>query len=418
MIVKDYIKRFENYGFGMFVHFGLYSIIGKGEWAKAVFNIPQYEYAELMKSFNPKHDWAEKLVLAAKNAGCKYITLTARHHDGFSLYDTCGLNDYDAPHSLCRRDLIKEFVDACNKESIKPFFYHTLLDWYEPHYNTDFPTYLKYLQKSIEILCRNYGEIGGFWFDGMWSKPNENWEEDTLYGIIRKYQPDAMIINNTGLGARGELGHIELDSVTFERGRPQPINFEGSPKYIASEMCQVFGSVWGYAKDDLSYIAPKAIIEDLCICRKCGSNMLLNVGPMGDGMLRNIDAAYLELIGQWTQCYGEAIYLPKPCNIEVKSPNGDFVLQDGKSYYLFHYGCVMKGDANVVIKDQDSEKTLLRLPGKVLSATWLDDDSPLHLSTFKESNDDKACNEMLVIAPSDYEYGRHLTVRVAKIVIE
>ena len=106
----------------------------------------------------------------------------------------------------------------------------------------------------------------------MWSKPDSNWDEDTLYGI----------------NAKGELGHIELDSVTFERGCPQPINLENSPKYIASEMCQVFGSVWGYAKNDLSYVSPKSIIEDLCTCRKCGSNMLLNVGPMGNGLLSNI----------------------------------------------------------------------------------------------------------------------------------
>ena len=409
MIVKQYIKDFENYGFGLFVHFGLYSIIGKGEWARAVHNIPQDEYAALTKQFNPKPEWATELARHAKNAGCKYITITARHHDGFSLYDTCGLNDYDAPHALCGRDLIKEFTDACRQEGLKPFFYHTLLDWYEPHYESDFPTYLKYLQKSIEILCRNYGEIGGFWFDGMWHKPNENWDQDTLYGIIRKYQPNAMIINNTGLGARGELGHIELDSVTFERGRPQPINLSDSPKYIASEMCQVFGSVWGYAKDDLSYVSPKSIIEDLCTCRKCGSNLLLNVGPMGDGMLRNIDAAYLELIGQWTQNFGEAIYLPKPCSIEIKNNDKDFILSHDKTYYLFHYGAVMKGGANVVIKDGDGDKVLFDLPGKVVSSVWLDDGSEAHLS--KQDG-------MLALSPADYEYGRHLTIRVAKIVVE
>ena len=144
----------------------------------------------------------------------------------------------------------------------------------------------------------------------MWSKPDSNWDEDTLYGI----------------NAKGELGHIELDSVTFERGCPQPINLENSPKYIASEMCQVFGSVWGYAKNDLSYV-----------CRKCGSNMLLNVGPMGNGLLRNIDAAYLEIIGRWTKYFGEAIYAPKPCDINIKSPHNDFILRHENSYYLFHY---------------------------------------------------------------------------------
>ena len=198
MIIEKRIKEFEKYAFGMFVHFGIYSVIGKGEWAKHLFNMPWDEYLKSLNVFSPKPNWAEELVLSAKDANCRYIALTTRHHDGFSLYDTCGLNSYDAPHT-CGRDIVKEFVDACNKHGIIPFFYHTLLDWHEESYKTDFKEYLKYLRKSIEILCKNYGKIGGFWFDGMWDNPNEDWEEDALYSLIRSYQPDTMIINNTGL---------------------------------------------------------------------------------------------------------------------------------------------------------------------------------------------------------------------------
>lgn len=286
MIVKEYIKEFEKLGLGMFVHFGLYSILGKGEWAKCSLGIPDEEYYEpLPKQFEPKLDWAEELVSVAKQAGCKYITLTTRHHDGFSLYDTCGLNTYDAPHAKCGRDLIREFVDACNEQGIIPFFYHTLMDWHEESYKTDFPAYLKYLRASVEILCKNYGKIGGLWFDGMWDKPDADWEEDALYGTIRKYQPDAMIINNTGLQARGALGHIELDSVTFERGKPQPLNMKDAPKYVASEMCEIFGRHWAYASEDFDYKGPGEMIKELAECRKYGSNILINVGPMADGTL-------------------------------------------------------------------------------------------------------------------------------------
>ena len=113
------------------------------------------------------------------------MTLTTRHHDGFSLYDTCGLNpEMDTVHT-CGRDLVREFVDACHKYDIIPFFYHTLLDWVVESFENDFPTYLKYLRDSVEILCTNYGKIGGLWFDGMWSKPDADWEEDALY---RKFQ--------------------------------------------------------------------------------------------------------------------------------------------------------------------------------------------------------------------------------------
>ena len=298
MIIEQRIKQFEKLSFGMFVHFGLYSVHGKGEWAYNR-NITPEEYPALLGKFNPDADWAENLVSVAKSAGCKYITLTARHHDGFSLYDTCGLNDYDAIHSAARRDLIREFVDACNKHGMVPLFYHTLLDWHEPSYKQNFPEYLKYLRASVEILCKNYGKIGGFWFDGMWDKKDADWEEDAMYSLIRRYQPDAMIINNTGLSALGELGHIELDSVTFERGRPRPINLVDSPKYIASEMCQIFANHWGYAKRDFNFKSLSSIIEDFCACRKYGANYLLNVGPMGNGQIRPLDKAMLQTLGEW-----------------------------------------------------------------------------------------------------------------------
>jgi len=213
----------------MFVHFGLYSVLGKGEWAKKALGIDGEEYDGLMNKFDVKKDWAKKLVSTAKSAGCKYIVLTTRHHDGFSLYDTKGLNDFDAPHSSCGRDLVREFVDECNKGGVVPFFYHTLLDWRVPEYNSDFPKYIDYLVKSIEILCSSYGKIGGLWFDGMWDKPNEDWQEDRIYSTIRKYQPEAMIINNTGLSEQGKRGHKEIDSVTFERGNPLLWTFPKSP---------------------------------------------------------------------------------------------------------------------------------------------------------------------------------------------
>ncbi len=158
MIVKSYIKDFENLGFGMFVHFGLYSMLGMAEWVKCLHQISDATYEKLVEQFEPREDWAVKLVKAAKQAGCKYITLTTRHHDGFPLFDTCGLNEYDSLHSKCQRDLVREFVDACNAAGIIPFFYHTLLDWWHKDFQSNFPDYLEYLRASVEILCKNYGK--------------------------------------------------------------------------------------------------------------------------------------------------------------------------------------------------------------------------------------------------------------------
>lgn len=163
---KQYISDFEQLGFGMFVHWGLYSQLGKGEWIWNIGKMDGEEYCKLKDSFTAEDFDADELVLTAKKAGCKYITLTTRHHEGFSLYDTCGLNEFDAPHSPAGRDLIREFVDACNRHDIVPFFYHTTLDWHHPDFKGDFDRYLEYLRQSVEILCKNYGKIGGLWFDG------------------------------------------------------------------------------------------------------------------------------------------------------------------------------------------------------------------------------------------------------------
>lgn len=179
--------------------------------------------------------------------------------------------------------MIKEFVDACNKRDIIPFFYHTTIDRYNSNYNNDFNKYLEYLRQSVEILCKNYGKIGGFWFDGNWSKPRADWKETELYQTIRKYQPKAIIVNNTGLSARGCIGNPEIDSVTFEQGTPEPMNREGMSKYLAVEMCQTINNHWGIGALDIDYKSPRELLETLFECRKVGANYLLNIGPTAQG---------------------------------------------------------------------------------------------------------------------------------------
>lgn len=405
MIVEKRIAAFEQLGFGMFVHFGLYSVMGKGEWAKHILNIPWDEYLKTRDNFSPKTTWAEELVLSAKDAGCRYITLTTRHHDGFSLYDTCGLNTYDAPH-VCGRDLVKEFTDACNKHGVIPFFYHTLLDWHEESYQTDFREYLKYLRKSVELLCRNYGQIGGFWFDGMWDKPNEDWEEDSLYSLIRSYQPDTMLINNTGLSHRGELGHIELDSVTFERGRPQPINLADSPKYIASEMCETFANHWGYAENDFHFKSIDHLINSFAVCRRHRSNFLFNVGPKADGSLRTLDKGALEVLGQWSKLNDEALHAPKPTDIKIKGKPNNFILRNGNLYYLFISDLNTSGDENVTVNRKSDCNNIFSLKEKIKSVCWLDNGEALAFT----QND-----EEVNVCAKPFPYGQDLVVRIAKI---
>lgn len=384
----EYIERFKKLGFGMFNHFGLYSVMKKGEWALEVYQLDKTKYNALINKFNVKKDWAKKLVKTAKDAGCKYITLTTRHHDGFSLYDTCGLNEFDAPHSACKRDLIREFVDECNAQGIVPFFYHTLLDWYNPDYKNDFPKYIDYLDRSIEILCKNYGKIGGFWFDGMWDKPDADWQQDRIYGTIRKYQPEAMIINNTGLNALGQTGHIEIDSVTFERGKPCFV--DTSKKPIAGEMCEGMTDHWGYAAEDIMFKSVKTLTETLVDCRKYNCNLLLNAGLKGDGYVTSMEKETLLCMGKWIKKNKGFIY--DSVSADVTAENAD-VLTDGTYYYAVIKSVPMCTNQNVA-RAEDNKVVTLNTDKKITNATWLDIGKKVKLTN----------GQSFVVAPFDYGY--------------
>ena len=209
--------------FGMFVHWGLYALPARHEWVKYQETMLDEKYDKYFKYFNPDmfnpKEWARQ----AKAAGMKYAVLTTKHHEGFCMFDS-QYTDYKCTNTPAGRDLVREFVDACNDQGIIPFFYHTLLDWHEASYKENFKEYLVYLRASVEILCKNYGKIGGMWFDGNWSKPGADWKEDELYATIRKYQPEAIIVNNTGLSARGLAGHPEIDSA-YESNRFRAVAF-------------------------------------------------------------------------------------------------------------------------------------------------------------------------------------------------
>ena len=216
-----------------------------------------------------------------------------------------------------------------------------------------------------------------------------------------------MIINNTGLSARGALGHPELDSVTFERGRPSAINRGDAPKYIASEMCQIFANHWGYAKRYFNFKSLSEVIEDFCACKSCGANYLLNVGPMGSGQLRPLDKAMLETLGEWVDIHAEALYAPRPSGIDVAGKERNFLLKGDGCYYLFVHGLGMEGSINVeLIRDVPDYNNSFFLPEKIRSVRWLDSGEPL---AFSQEGD----RVNVLTAPQ--LYGEQLVVKVAKI---
>ena len=408
-IPEGRIAKFENMGFGMFIHYGIYSQLGCGEWVMDIAQIPKEEYVKLADTFTAKDFDAKAIARTAKAAGMNYITLTTKHHDGFCLYDTKGLCDYDAPHSACGRDLIREFVDACNEEGIMPVFYHATLEWYHEEFETDFPKYLQYLRDSVEILCTQYGKIGGLWFDGNWSKPaGTDWEEDKLYEVIRRHQPDAIIVNNTGLDARGAVGNPEIDSVTFEQGRPTPMDREGAPKYLAAEMCHTMNDHWGYGKCDLNYKSLPDMIETLCACRKVGANYLLNVGPEGDGKIPDMQKTIIESMGTWIRECGQCIYEGKPSKIEGEYKN--FALEANGKAYLFIHGLNVLGSAHVIVAGGGlGYKYFKKVNRKVKSAKWTDNGEQLE---FVQNG------EHLWVNATGFPYGCNYVVRIVEIEFE
>ena len=403
------IERFEKLGFGMFIHFGLFSLMEKGEWVFATDIVDMAEYKKLMSYFTAENLDFDKICQTAQSAGMKYITLTTRHHDGFSLYDTKGLNNYDSLHCACKRDFVKEFVNACNKYDIKPFLYHTIIDWSHPDFPSNSKAYFDYLNKSIEILCTNYGEIGGFWFDGFWFEHEDfSAYEDELYKLIRKYQPETIIINNTGLNERGIVSHYEIDSVTFERGKPFIIDQER--KYRTGEMCQVLNGHWGCAINDINYKSVAQILEDLTCCRRFDANYLLNVGPKADGSLKKIEEGFLEELAVWNKYNGVAI---EGCSCRIISDKEHvFLLKNGREYYMIAKGLDMILDKNVSIEKQKNSFYKVKLSGfdsKVVRINWLDNNESL---TFTQNGED------VFVQLTPFKYGFDLAVRVARIELE
>ena len=411
------IARFENLAYGLFLHWGLYSQLGAGEWIFLNRQIPKKEYNKLTSTFTAADFDARAWARLAKAAGMKYITLGTRHHEGFSLYDTRGLSTFDAPHSAARRDLVAEFVEGCRAEDIVPFFYHTTIDWqwwkkishpFQADGGPEFAKYLDYLHASIEILCTQYGKIGGLWFDGNWAHPKADWKEDRLYSLIRKHQPEALIINNTGLDAKGVLGHPELDSTTFEQGLPTRPDRRGWKKYLAGEMCQTLNAHWGVGANDFNYLSPAQIIENLALSRKAGANYLLNVGPTAQGGIPEYEAGTLRRVGEWVALFDEIIRLGRPVD-GLQCTGRDFLLKLGKKFYYFAFNLNIQGNDHVTVaQGQAGPRALLGFKSPVKSAHWLDSKENL---TFTQNTD----TGIFALNCTAYPYGTQLVVRVAEL---
>ena len=306
--------------FGMFVHWGVYSLLGQGEWVmqNRPIAVPDYEW--LAATFNPVKFDARAWVSLAKAAGVKYITITSRHHDGFSMFATRATPYNIVDWAPFHRDPLKELADECRRQGIKLFFYYSQLDWHHPDYwprgstghNTgrpesgDWSRYLDFLDAQLTELLTNYGPLGGIWFDGMWDKPNADWRLPQTYALIHRLQPTALIVpNHHQAPLAGE------DVQTFEQDLPGANTAGFNTRTIGGlplETSLTMNDSWGFNLTDHHYKSTRELIHYLVRAAGVGANLLLNIGPRPDGTIPPEAEERLREIGAWLATNGGAIY--------------------------------------------------------------------------------------------------------------
>ena len=344
---EDYMKRMEWYTqarFGMFLHWGLYSIPARGEWMRSFEKLTDEEYGKYFEEFNPVDYDPKKWAKLAKKAGMKYMVLTAKHHDGFCLFDS-GYTDFKATNTKCGRDLIKEYVEAVRAEGLKVGLYYSLLDWHHedyPHFsdgahpmyqNPAYPDegrvwerYVEYLHNQVRELCTNYGKIDILWFDYSFGEySGEKWGATRLVNMVRQLQPGVIIdnrleVSGSGLGslASGNPLPYHGDFVSPEQIIPQEgiRDINGNP--LIWEACFTMNDSWGYNLKDKYFKPAPMLIRKLVECVSKGGNMLLNVGPDARGNFPEESVSRLKEIGKWMEKNGESIYgcgmsdMPRP----------------------------------------------------------------------------------------------------------
>jgi alpha-L-fucosidase len=310
--------------FGMFVHFGLYSVLGRHEWVMEREGIPVAEYQQLAKVFNPKPHAAKAWAALAKQAGMKYMVMTSKHHEGFCNFDT-KLTNYCAPKQAAGRDLLGEFYEAARSEGLRVGFYYSLMDWHHPdgakcaHDEAARRRFVDYTHGLVRELCTNYGKLDILWYDVAWPLSAEQWESEKMNKMVRGLQPDILINNRS---------KIPEDFTTPE----QHIQAFAEPW----EACMTMNGSWGYHKADDDWKSPKTIVRNLVTCARGYGNYLLNIGPKGDGSIPDESVEILGNVGRWTDKYGDLIHKAEFCKVQ-QSLFANFTREGNKLYIHVHF---------------------------------------------------------------------------------
>jgi len=361
-------RMFQDMKFGMFIHWGAFSVLGDGEWVMNNRKIPVKDYKRLIQFFNPIDFDARKWVATAKDAGMKYITFITRHHDGFSNWDTKA-SDWKITNTPYGKDAFKQLADECHRQGIKLFVYYSLLDWGREDYphetgrtgNTagrtghgDYAAYLQFMKSQLTELLSNYGEIAGVWFDGHWDqtapegsadrRSRIDWKYDEIYSLIHRLQPACLIGNNHHLSPlQGE------DFQMFERDLPgenkSGLSFQEASQQLPLETCETMNDSWGFNINDRNYKSVKQLIQYLINAAGRNANFLLNIGPMPNGVVQTEFTDTLKGIGAWLHQYGESIYGTRGKIIEPQ----DWGVVTGKDKKLFVHVLHPKGESYIFL---------------------------------------------------------------------
>lgn len=295
---------FHEARFGMFIHWGVYALPARGEWVMHVERIPKEEYAPLAQQFSPHKYRPEEWVAVAQAAGMRYMVLTSRHHDGFSLFDS-QVSDFTAPKTAAGRDLIAEYVEACRAADMKIGFYYSLLDWrYQAYHDGPekdpggWAELVEYVHAQVRELCDNYGKIDVLWYDGAWPWEAEHWRSAELNAMVRQLQPHILINNRSKLPEDFDTPEQRIDF--SDPGR-------------AWESCMTLNDHWGYAAGDHNWKSVRQIIFNLVRCASGAGNYLLNVGPRADGTIPEESVQRLQQVGAWMKVNSESIYGSERC---------------------------------------------------------------------------------------------------------
>ncbi len=381
--------------FGMFISWGLYAIPagtwqgkqipGVGEWIMHWSAIPIPEYEKLAGQFNPVKFNADEWVKIARDAGMKYIVITSKHHDGFCLWDS-KVSDYDViDRSPYQFDILRALADACERQSIRLCFYHSIMDWHHPDAqapffpkyndrkasNPNFPRYIEnYLKPQLRELLTGYGNIGVLWFDGEWVKDYTSEMGKDIYNYVRNLKPDIIINNRVDKGRMGRRGLTRKGDFAGDFGTPeQEIPDTGLPG-VDWESCMTMNDTWGYKSYDNNWKSTETLIHNLIDIASKGGNFLLNVGPTAEGLIPAASVERLKAMGAWMKLNSEAIYGTTVSPFE-KPDWGRFTAKPGKLY------------AHVFDWPQSGRLTLPALSGTVTGATLLADHSSLK---FEQTN--------------------------------